>query len=200
MTATPGPRLVLALASISLVGSLALHLFIPAIPVVKTALGLSDALAQLTFSIAVFSMAFSTLVYGSFSDRYGRRPILLLGLGLFLIGSAFSAAADSALTLLVGRLVQAIGRLWRDPGSRHRPGRLWPCRSRQGHRISHNVLHNRSDDLAIGRRLFNRLLRLAQCFCFRVGSRHYYYSLRLHYGVRISSVGRGKPPRRECFP
>jgi len=109
MTATPGPRLVLALASISLVGSLALHLFIPAIPVVKTALGLSDALAQLTFSIAVFSMAFSTLVYGSFSDRYGRRPILLLGLGLFLIGSAFSAAADSALTLLIGRLVQAIG-------------------------------------------------------------------------------------------
>ena len=51
---------------------------------VKAALGLSDALAQLTFSIALFTMAFATLVYGSLSDRYGRRPVLLSGLGLFL--------------------------------------------------------------------------------------------------------------------
>jgi MFS transporter, DHA1 family, multidrug resistance protein len=109
MTATPGPLFALALASISLIGPLALHLFMPAIPAVKAALGLSDALAQLTFSIALFSMAFSTLVYGSLSDRYGRRPVLLSGLCLFLIGSAISAAADSVLTPLLGRLVQAVG-------------------------------------------------------------------------------------------
>ena len=109
MTAAPGPLFALALASISLIGPLALHLFIPAIPAVKASLGLSHALAQLTFSIAVLSMAFSTPVYGSLSDHYGRRPVLLSGLCLFLIGSAISAAANSVFTLLLGRLVQAVG-------------------------------------------------------------------------------------------
>ncbi len=92
MTATPGPLFALALASISLIGPLAVHLFMPVIPAVKAALGLSDAMAQLTFSIALFSMAFATLVYGSLSDRYGRRPVLLSGLCLFLVGSAISLA------------------------------------------------------------------------------------------------------------
>src|ERR1700752_1855547 len=109
MTATPGPLFALALASISLIGPLAVHLFMPVIPAVKAALGLSDAMAQLTFSVALFVMAFATLVYGSLSDRYGRRPVLLSGLGLFLIGSAVSAAADSIGVLVVGRFVQAIG-------------------------------------------------------------------------------------------
>jgi MFS transporter, DHA1 family, multidrug resistance protein len=109
MTQKPGPAFALALASISFIGPLAVHLFMPVIPAVKAALGISDALAQLTFSIALFAMAFSTLVYGSLSDRYGRRPMLLSGLCLFLIGSAVSALADSVLTLVCGRLIQAIG-------------------------------------------------------------------------------------------
>jgi DHA1 family bicyclomycin/chloramphenicol resistance-like MFS transporter len=109
MTQKPGPAFALALASISFIGPLAIHLFMPVIPAVKAALGISDALAQLTFSIALFVMAFATLVYGSLSDRYGRRPLLLSGLCLFLIGSAVSALASSVLTLVAGRLIQAIG-------------------------------------------------------------------------------------------
>jgi DHA1 family bicyclomycin/chloramphenicol resistance-like MFS transporter len=109
MTAMPGPLFALALASISLIGPLAVHLFMPVIPAVKAALGLSAAQAQLTFSIALFVMAFATLVYGSLSDRYGRRPVLLSGLCLFVVGSAISAMADSVLALVLGRLVQAIG-------------------------------------------------------------------------------------------
>lgn len=109
MTAMPGPFFTLALASISLIGPLAVHLFMPVIPAVKAALGLSEPMAQLTFSIALFSMAFATLIYGSLSDRYGRRPVLLSGLCLFLVGSAVSAMANSILTLVLGRMVQALG-------------------------------------------------------------------------------------------
>ncbi len=75
----------------------------------KVALGLSDAHAQFTFSIALFGMAFATLFYGALSDRYGRRPMLLSGLSLFLVGSVISAMAETANVLLLGRLVQAIG-------------------------------------------------------------------------------------------
>jgi MFS transporter, DHA1 family, multidrug resistance protein len=106
---TPGPLFALALASITLIGPLAVHLFLPVIPAVKAALGLSDAMAQLTFSISILGMALATLVYGSLSDHYGRRPVLLSGLCLFLVGSLVSAAASSVTALLAGRLIQAVG-------------------------------------------------------------------------------------------
>jgi DHA1 family bicyclomycin/chloramphenicol resistance-like MFS transporter len=109
MKSTPGPLFAFALAAISLISPLAVHLFMPAIPAVRVALGLSSSLAQLTFSIALFGMAFATLFYGSLSDRYGRRPVLLSGLALFLAGSAISALATSVVPLVAGRLVQAIG-------------------------------------------------------------------------------------------
>src|ERR1043165_5562301 len=106
---TPGRAFKISLGLIALITPLAVHLFFPVIPAVKVALGLSDAHAQFTFSIALFGMAFATLFNGSFSDRYGRRPVLLSGLGLFLSGSAVSAIAETATTLVLGRLVQAIG-------------------------------------------------------------------------------------------
>lgn len=97
------------LASLALLGPFAIHLFFPLIPVLKGAFALSNAQAQLAFSIGVLGMAFSTLAYGSLADRYGRRPVLLVGLTLFLIGSAASAMANSFGVLLLGRIVQSIG-------------------------------------------------------------------------------------------
>jgi DHA1 family bicyclomycin/chloramphenicol resistance-like MFS transporter len=105
----PGRSFILALASIALIGPLAIHLFLPAIPAIKSGLGVSDALAQLTFSISLFGMAFATLLYGSLADAYGRRPVLLSGLGVFLVGSVISVAANTIEVLLIGRLVQAAG-------------------------------------------------------------------------------------------
>lgn len=108
-TQRPGRTFVFALALTALVTPLAVHLFFPVIPAVKAALGLTDAHAQLTFSISLFGMAFATLFYGALSDRYGRRPVLLSGLALFLFGSVVSAIAETANALVLGRLVQAIG-------------------------------------------------------------------------------------------
>jgi DHA1 family bicyclomycin/chloramphenicol resistance-like MFS transporter len=106
---TPGRAFTISLGLIALITPLAVHLFFPVIPAVKVALGLSDARAQLTFSIALFGMAFATLFYGSLSDRYGRRPVLLSGLALFLFGSVVSLMAETVNALVLGRLVQAVG-------------------------------------------------------------------------------------------
>jgi len=106
---TPGRAFTISLGLIALITPLAVHLFFPVIPAVKVALGLSDVRAQLTFSIALFGMAFATLFYGSLSDRYGRRPVLLSGLALFLFGSVVSLMAETVNALVLGRLVQAIG-------------------------------------------------------------------------------------------
>ncbi len=109
MSSTPTRLFALSLACIALIGPLAVHAFLPVIPAIKAGLDLSDALAQLTFSISLFAMAFATLVYGSLSDRYGRRPVLLSGLALFLLGSFLSLFASSIGSLLLGRVLQAVG-------------------------------------------------------------------------------------------
>ncbi len=105
----PSRVFALALGLTALITPLAVHLFFPVIPAVKVAFGLSDAYAYLIFSIALFGMAFATLFYGSLSDRYGRRPVLLSGLALFLFGSVVSAFAPTPELLVAGRLVQAVG-------------------------------------------------------------------------------------------
>ncbi len=81
----------------------------PVMPRVQKAFDMSAALVGASFSVTVIVMGVATLVCGSLSDRYGRRPVLLGGLMLFVLGSAACSLADSALTLIAGRIVQALG-------------------------------------------------------------------------------------------
>lgn len=106
---TPSAAFAVVLGAITLIGPLTIHLFLPALPEVKLEFGASDSLVQFTFSIVLIVMAVMTPIYGSLSDRYGRRPVLLGGFVLFLIGSLISALAPSLAVLLVGRLIQAVG-------------------------------------------------------------------------------------------
>src|SRR5437016_9588461 len=71
MSRIPGPLFGLCLGVIAFLGPLAIHIYMPVIPAVKAAFGLSDALAQATFSVAVLGMGVATIAYGSLSDRHG---------------------------------------------------------------------------------------------------------------------------------
>jgi DHA1 family bicyclomycin/chloramphenicol resistance-like MFS transporter len=106
---TPGPLFAVVLGAITLTGPLAIHLFLPALPAVKADFALSDAVAQLTLSVTLFGMAAITLVYGSLSDRHGRRRVLLWGMALFVAGSGAAILADDVWVFLAGRLLQAAG-------------------------------------------------------------------------------------------
>jgi DHA1 family bicyclomycin/chloramphenicol resistance-like MFS transporter len=106
---SPGPLFAVALAAATIIGPLAIHLFLPALPAVKAAFGISDAVAQLTLSITLFAMAFLTLVYGSLSDRYGRRRVLLWSMALFVVGTLATLVADDIVLFILGRLLQAAG-------------------------------------------------------------------------------------------
>jgi len=105
----PDWRFLVTLALISLINPLSVHMYLPVLPEIKPAFGIPDALAGATFSITLLIMAAATLVYGSLSDRYGRRPVLLAGLFLFTLGSALSALAQSVAGLFAGRALQALG-------------------------------------------------------------------------------------------
>src|SRR5215469_9965481 len=104
----PGVGFAVALGAVTAIVPLAIHLFLPVMPAVKSFFGISDALTELSFSVALAAIAVTTLIYGSLSDRYGRRPVLLAGLILFLLGSAVAAFARSIDVFIIGRLIQAI--------------------------------------------------------------------------------------------
>ena len=109
MRRAPNLTFLTALASITLIGPFAVHLFLPVMPEIKKAFAISEALVGLTFSVSLMVMAFATLVYGSLSDRYGRRPVLLAGLVLFTAGGTVAALAGSVSGLIIGRMIQALG-------------------------------------------------------------------------------------------
>ena len=98
-----------ALLSVTFIGPLSLHLFIPAMSAVKDAFGVSTGVAQLTMSLAMLSMAFFTVAYGGLSDHLGRKRVLLAGLVLFTCGAAACMVAPNMPMLLAGRILQGAG-------------------------------------------------------------------------------------------
>lgn len=102
-------RLIALLAGVSMAGPLAMQIYLPALPVVREAFGVSVALAQLSLSISVLALAPAVLIYGPLSDRYGRRPVLVAGLIVFLLGSVMCAASPNIWWLIAGRTIQAVG-------------------------------------------------------------------------------------------
>ena len=104
----PGWLFLVALITITLIGPLAVHMYIPIMPTIQQAFGVSTFMTTLTFSMVLFVMAFGTLIYGSASDRYGRKPVLMVGLFLFVAGSVICAVATSFEFLIAGRLLQAL--------------------------------------------------------------------------------------------
>jgi MFS transporter, DHA1 family, multidrug resistance protein len=99
----------IALVSITFIGPLSLHLFIPALSAVKHDFAVSTGIAQLTMSLAMLSMAFFTVAYGGLSDHFGRKRVLLGGLVLFTCGAASCMAAANLPMLLAGRILQGAG-------------------------------------------------------------------------------------------
>ena len=99
----------IALVSVTFIGPLSIHMFIPAMPAVKEAFGVSTGMAQLTLSLEMLSMACFTVAYGGLSDRFGRKRVLLGGLVLFTCGAASCMAAGNLPMLLAGRILQGAG-------------------------------------------------------------------------------------------
>ena len=67
------------LAVITALGPLSMQIILPVLPVMQDAFMVSAGTVQYVLSLALFTIAFSTLVYGPASDRYGRRPVCWSG-------------------------------------------------------------------------------------------------------------------------
>ena len=97
------------LATVTIVGTLAMHMFIPALPDAARYFGASSAQMQQTITVYIVGLAVGQLIYGPMSDALGRRPMLLTGLCLYTVASLWAALAPSASSLVGARLLQALG-------------------------------------------------------------------------------------------
>ena len=101
--------LIVVLAATSALGPAAMQILLPALPVIRDDFQVSNDVAQLTLSLSMLAIALGTLCYGPLSDKYGRKKIMGLGLGVTLAGSLFCYFAPTIELLIVGRFVQAFG-------------------------------------------------------------------------------------------
>ena len=81
-------------------------LYLPALPVLTAGFAAPMHLAQLTLTALLLAFGVSQLVWGPLSDRFGRRPILLIGLGAYVLAAIGSALAPSMAALIVWRIMQ----------------------------------------------------------------------------------------------
>ena len=88
---------------------LSIDMGLPAFPAIGISLNASPAAVGLTLSLFMAGYATSQLVFGPFSDRYGRKPILLIGCGLFAFASVACAIAPSINALVAWRYLQGAG-------------------------------------------------------------------------------------------
>ncbi|MEA3169671.1 multidrug effflux MFS transporter [Pseudomonas fluorescens] len=86
-----------------------LDMHLPALPAMADDFHSSDSQLQLTLTLYTLGSAISLLVSGPLTDRFGRRPILLVGLFLYVLATVACALANSLEVLIIARLFQALG-------------------------------------------------------------------------------------------
>ena len=102
------PPLALLIA-VTMTGTVALHIFVPVLPSVGRDLGASPTTVQLTITMYLVGLALGQLVYGPISDRFGRRPVLIVSLILYLVGFLLAIPAASIDALILARILQSMG-------------------------------------------------------------------------------------------
>ena len=97
------------LGLVTALGPVSTDMYLPSMPDISRVLGATVAEVQLTLSSYLAGYALGQIAYGPFSDRYGRRPVLLFALALFCIANLACALASSIEALIAARTLQALG-------------------------------------------------------------------------------------------
>ncbi|WP_086112021.1 purine nucleoside transporter PunC [Xenorhabdus beddingii] len=97
------------LAGLSMLGYLAIDMYLPAFDAMKAELGTSENAISASLSLFLAGFAFAQLLWGQLSDRLGRKPVLIIGLSLFSISCLGMLWITDATQLLVLRFIQAVG-------------------------------------------------------------------------------------------
>jgi MFS transporter, DHA1 family, multidrug resistance protein len=104
--AMPAGRIVLFLSLLLGLQPVTTDLYLPALPALTQGFGAAMSQAQLTLTALLLAFGLSQLAWGPISDRFGRRPVLLWGMGAYVLAAVGSTLAPSMEALIVWRTVQ----------------------------------------------------------------------------------------------
>jgi len=96
------------LASLSMLGTFSVDVYLPAFPAIAEDLHASPLQLQQTLSVYMIAYAFMMLWHGSLSDALGRRPIVLVGLVVYAVGTLGCAIAGNIESLWLFRMIQGL--------------------------------------------------------------------------------------------
>ena len=102
-------KLTVLLGALIALPALGTDFFVPSLPALAQAFEIDAAGAQLAITTYFAGIAAGQLAWGPLSDRYGRKPVLLVGLGTMLAASLAALVAESLVALSVARLAQGLG-------------------------------------------------------------------------------------------
>src|SRR5829696_6645887 len=105
---TPRRLLPAVLLLLTVFGPISMDLYLPVLPALTLELDAATSTAQLTVTACLIGLALGQLVAGPFSDRFGRRGPLLVGVIAYIVTSAWCAIAPSVELLIAARFVQGI--------------------------------------------------------------------------------------------
>lgn len=105
----PTPPPIWFLAFCTAVGVVGLTVLTPVLPLIRSDLEVSSAAVQQLFSGYLIALAVGQLIWGTLSDRYGRRPVLLIGAGLFTLSGCAVFVLDDVRLLSIFRILQGFG-------------------------------------------------------------------------------------------
>lgn len=108
-TDTDSRAFLILLVVLSMLGPLTLNILVPSLPGMVKSLNATKESVQLTLSLYLLGIAVSQLVLGPMADRFGRRPVLLGALALYIITSLAAFAAPNVEFLILARILQSFG-------------------------------------------------------------------------------------------
>lgn len=116
MQAFPTPAAIMSERRVALIGGMlaaigpiSMSLFTPAMPEIVRAFGTTEAAVKMTLSLYFGGFAFAQLVCGPLSDAFGRRPITVAFMVIYLAGSVFALLSPTIELLILARFLQGVG-------------------------------------------------------------------------------------------
>jgi DHA1 family bicyclomycin/chloramphenicol resistance-like MFS transporter len=101
--------IVAVVTALLLIGLLGTDIHLASLPAIMKAMHASQQNVQASISVFLFGTGAGALVYGPLSDKYGRKPVIMLGLAVAIIGNLWAVAAAKITGFLLARFIQGLG-------------------------------------------------------------------------------------------